>query len=129
MSLNKVMLVGRLGADVVLKFTQDGQPVASFSIATDESYNDQNGNKVQKTEWHKIVCYKKLAENCANYLHKGSLAYIEGKLTTRKWQDQQGQNRYTTEIVASKVLFLSEYRNDNKEPEIDGNSDNSEVPF
>lgn len=129
MSLNKVMFVGRLGADIVLKYTQDDQPVASFSIATDEVYIDQNGNKVQKTEWHKIVCYKKLAETCANYLHKGSLVFIEGKLTTRKWQDQQGQDRYTTEIIASKVLFLSEYKKDNKEPEINGNSDNSEVPF
>lgn len=106
MSLNKVMLIGRLGRDVELKYTQSGNPVANISLATDESYTGQNGNKVQKTEWHRIVVYGKQAENCNNFLHKGSMAFIEGSLATRKWQDQLGQDRFVTEIKAQRVLFF-----------------------
>lgn len=106
MSLNKVMLIGRLGKDVDLKYTQSGNPIANISLATDESYTGQDGNKVQKTEWHRIVVYGKQAENCNNFLHKGSLIFVEGSLATRKWQDQQGQDRYVTEIKAQRVLFL-----------------------
>lgn len=106
MSLNKVMLIGRLGKDVELKYTQSGSPVANLSLATDESYTGQDGNKVQKTEWHRVIVYGKQAENCANFLHKGSMAFIEGSLATRKWQDQQGQDRFVTEIKAQRILFL-----------------------
>ena len=104
--LNKVMLIGRLGKDPELRYSNDGNPMVRFSLATDESYTDRNGTKVDRTEWHTIVGFQRTAENCANYLAKGSLVFIEGKLQTRKWQDQQGQDRYSTEIVAGRVQFL-----------------------
>lgn len=105
-SLNMVQIIGRLCRDVDLKYSQSGTPVANISIATDESYTDRNGAKVDRTEWHRVVAYGKTAENCANFLAKGSLVYVEGSLQTRKWQDQQGQDRYTTEIKAQRVQFL-----------------------
>ncbi|MDR3319420.1 MAG: single-stranded DNA-binding protein [Desulfovibrio sp.] len=104
--LNKVTIIGRLGRDPELRYTQSGSPVTSLSVATDESYTDRDGNKVDRTEWHRISVFQRQAENCANYLGKGSLVYVEGSLTTRKWQDQNGQDRYTTEIKAQRVLFL-----------------------
>ncbi|MBO4313179.1 MAG: single-stranded DNA-binding protein [Desulfovibrio sp.] len=104
--LNKVMIIGRLGADPELKYTQSGSPATSLSIATDETYTDRDGNRVERTEWHRVRVFQRQAENCANYLKKGSLVYVEGSLQTRKWQDQQGQDRYTTEIRAQRVQFL-----------------------
>ena len=104
--LNKVQIIGRLGKDPELRYSQSGTPVANLSVATDESYKDRDGNKVERTEWHRITCFQKQAENCAAYLAKGSLVYVDGSLTTRKWQDQQGQDRYTTEIKAERVQFL-----------------------
>ncbi len=104
--LNKVMIIGRLGQDPELRYAQNGTPIASFSVATDESYTDREGNKVERTEWHRVSVFQRMAENCANYLGKGSLVYVEGSLQTRKWQDQNGQDRYTTEIKAQRVQFL-----------------------
>ena len=104
--LNKVMIIGRLGRDPELRYTQSGAPVATLNVATDESYTDREGNKVDRTEWHRVSVFQRQAENCANFLGKGSLVYIEGSLQTRKWQDQQGQDRYTTEIKAQRVQFL-----------------------
>ena len=104
--LNKVMIIGRLGRDPELRYTQSGSPVASLNVATDESYTDRDGNKVDRTEWHRVSVFQRQAENCANFLAKGSLIYVEGSLQTRKWQDQQGQDRYTTEIKAQRVQFL-----------------------
>ena len=104
--LNKVMLIGHLGADPELRYTQSGSPVASLRIATDESYTDKDGNRVERTEWHRVVVFQRAAENCNQYLRKGSLVYVEGRLSTRKWQDQNGQDRYTTEIRADRVQFL-----------------------
>lgn len=108
--LNKVMLIGRLGRDPELKYTQAGNAVSSVNIATDESYLDKNGDRVDKAEWHKIVLFNKQAENACEYLQKGSLVYIEGKLSTRKWQDKDGVDRYTTEILAAKVKYLSNWK-------------------
>lgn len=106
-SLNRVMLIGRLGIDPELRYTQGGQAVANFRMATDESYFDKNTNqKVEKCEWHSVVVWGKQAEPVANYLHKGSQAYVEGSLQTRQWEDQNGQTRYTTEIKAQRVQFL-----------------------
>lgn len=105
-SLNKAMIIGRLGRDPELRYTQAGQAVCSLNIATDESYQDTNGNKVERTEWHKVQVWGKPAESASTYLAKGSLVYVEGSLTTRKWQDQQGQDRYTTEVKALRVQFL-----------------------
>ncbi len=106
MSLNKVMVIGRLGRDPELKYTQAGAPVCTLNLATDESYKDNNGQKVERTEWHRVVVFQKAAENCSQYLAKGSLVFVEGNLQTRKWQDQQGQDRYVTEIRAHRVQFL-----------------------
>ncbi|ADU63084.1 MAG: single-stranded DNA-binding protein [Pseudodesulfovibrio sp.] len=107
-SMNKVILIGRLGRDPELSYTPNGQARAKFSIATDEGYRDkQTGQKVERTEWHNIVAWRQTAEFCGNYLGKGRLVLVEGKLQTRKWQDQAtGQDRYMTEIVADNVQGL-----------------------
>ena len=96
--LNRVMLIGRLGRDPELRYTTNGTPVCSLSIATDESYIDRDGNRVERTEWHRVSVFQRQAENCSQYLSKGSLVYVEGQLQTRKYQDQQGQERFVTEI-------------------------------
>lgn len=114
--LNKVQIIGRLGADPELRYTQGGQPVCSLRIATDESYTDKNGNRVEATEWHRVIAFQRAAENCNKYLSKGSLVYVEGKLTTRKWQDQNGHERYTTEIRAERVQFLEKRENAQQQP-------------
>lgn len=106
MSVNKVILVGRLGADPELKTLSSGQSVANFNIATSENWVDRDGQKQERTEWHRIVVWGKLAEVCRQHLGKGRQVYVEGKLQTRSWEDQQGQKRYTTEVTASIVQFL-----------------------
>jgi single-strand DNA-binding protein len=106
MSVNKVILVGRLGRDPETRFTGGGQAVANFSMATDETYKDKNGERQKRTEWHKIVVWSKLAEIAQQYLKKGSLLYLEGRLQTREWQDKEGQKRTTTEIVATNFRML-----------------------
>lgn len=106
MSVNKVILVGRLGADPELKTLGSGQAVANFNLATSESWVDKEGQKQEKTEWHRIVVWGKLAEICRQHLSKGRQVYVEGRLQTRSWEDQQGQKRYTTEITANTVQFL-----------------------
>ena len=114
--LNKVMIIGRLGADPEIRYTQAGQPICSLRVATDESYTDKDGNRVERTEWHSVVAFQRSAENCNQYLRKGSLVYVEGKLSTRKWQDQKGQDRYTTEIRAERVQFLEKRENGPQKP-------------
>jgi len=100
-SLNKVILIGRLGQDPKLAYLPSGSPAAEFTLATDESYKNREGQKVEQTEWHRIKVYGKSAEFCSNYLSKGRLVYVEGQLRTRSWEDQQGQKRYMTEVVVS----------------------------
>lgn len=112
-SLNLVQIIGRLGRDPELRYTSSGSPICSLNVATDESYTDRDGNKVERAEWHRVSVFQRQAENCANYLAKGSLVYVEGNLTTRKWQDQNGQERFTTEIKAKSVQFLDR-RNDDQ---------------
>ena len=104
--LNRATIIGRLGQDVTLMYTPTGIPFARFNVATSTSFKDANGNPVEKTDWHRVVVFKRIAENCANFLHRGSLVYVEGSMSTRKWQDQQGQDRYTTEITSRRVQFL-----------------------
>jgi len=111
-SLNKVQIIGRLGQDPEVKYTQNGQAVTSFSMATDEGYT-HDGKKVEKTEWHRIVAWGKIAETCGNYLSKGSLVYVEGKLQTRQWEDKSGNKHYTTEIIAFTMQFM-ENKGDNQ---------------
>ena len=98
--VNKVILIGNLGGDPDVRFTPNGSAVANLNVATSESWTDKNtGQRQDRTEWHRVVVFGKLAEICQQYLRKGSKVYLEGKLQTRKWQDQQGQDKYTTEIV------------------------------
>ena len=104
--LNKVMIIGRLGNDPELKYTPQGQAVCTMTVATDESYKDKNSNQVvSRTEWHRIVLWRFLAENAGKYLKKGSQVYIEGKLQTRSWE-KDNQKHYTTEIIATDMTFL-----------------------
>ena len=105
--INKAIVLGNLGRDPEIRYASNGSAIANFSIATSESWNDKNsGEKVEKTEWHRVVAYRRLAEIIGEYLKKGSQVYIEGKLQTRKWQDKEGQDRYTTEIVANEMQML-----------------------
>jgi single-strand DNA-binding protein len=106
MSVNKVILVGRLGRDPETRYTGGGQAVANFSLATDESYKDRNGERQKRTEWHKIVVWGKQAEIAQQYLKKGSLVFIEGRIQSREWQDKEGQKRTSFEIVASSFRML-----------------------
>ena len=106
-SLNRVIIIGRVGQDPKVSYTQSGQAVANFSVATDEGYRDkQTGQKVERTEWHKVVAWRQTAEFVGKYVGKGRLVLVEGKLQTRKWQDQSGQDKSTTEIVADNVQVL-----------------------
>ncbi len=105
-SVNKVILVGNLGRDPEVRYMPNGDAVANFSIATTDSWKDKSGAKQERTEWHNIVMYRKLAEIAGEYLKKGRPVYIEGRLQTRKWQTKEGQDRYTTEIVAEVMQML-----------------------
>ena len=104
--VNKVILIGNLGADPELKYTPSGVPVVNFSLATSESWTDKSGERQERTEWHRIVLWRKLAEIAGQYLRKGSKLYVEGKLQTRSWDDQSGQKRYTTEVVVNDMQML-----------------------
>ncbi|MEN6510022.1 MAG: single-stranded DNA-binding protein [Smithella sp.] len=104
--INKAILIGRLGKDPEVRYTPDGTMVTNFSLATDEQWKDKSGEKVQKTEWHRIVTFGKLAEICGNYLIKGKMVFIEGRIQTRSWEDKDGVKRYTTEIVANDMKML-----------------------
>ena len=106
MSVNKVILVGRLGRDPETRYTGGGQAVANFSLATDESYKDRNGERQKRTEWHKIVVWGKQAEIAQQYLKKGSLIFVEGRIQSREWQDKEGQKRTSFEIVANNFRML-----------------------
>jgi single-strand DNA-binding protein len=104
--VNKAILIGRLGGDPEVRYTPDGTMVTSFNLATNEQWKDKNGEKVQKTEWHRIVTFRKLAEICGNYLSKGSMVYVEGRIQTRAWEDKEGIKRTTTEIIAGGMQML-----------------------
>lgn len=104
--VNKVILIGNLGSDPEARMTSGGTAVANFNIATTERFNDRNGEKQERTEWHRIVMFGRQAEIAQQYLKKGRSVYIEGRLQTRQWEDQQGQKRYTTEIVCNNMQML-----------------------
>jgi single-strand DNA-binding protein len=136
--VNKAILIGRLGKDPEVRYTPDGAMVTNFNLATDEQWKDKNGEKVQKTEWHRIVTFGKLAEICGNYLVKGKLIFVEGRIQTRSWEDKEGVKRYTTEIVANNMQMLdSKGQNKADESSSDSMSSNSassstpmdDVPF
>ncbi len=105
-SVNKAIVLGNLGRDPELRHTGSGKAVATLRIATNEQWNDQSGERQERTEWHSVVVWGRQAETCNQYLKKGRTVYIEGRLQTRKWQDKEGQDRYTTEIVADRVQFI-----------------------
>lgn len=105
-SLNKVMLIGRTGKEPEVRYSTSGAAIANVSIATDESYKDKSGEKVEKTEWHNLVFFNRTAEVVGEYVTKGMMLFVEGKLQTRKWQDKDGNDRYSTEIVCDRMQML-----------------------
>lgn len=114
--VNKVILIGNLGRDPEVRYTPSGVAVANFSIATSEEWKDKGtGEKQERTEWHKIVAWRRLAEICGEYLYKGSQVYIEGKLQTRKWQDRDGNDRWTTEVYVISMQMLGKSNRTNRE--------------
>ncbi len=105
-SVNKVILIGNLGGDPELRHTASNVPVVNFTVATNESWVNKEGVKEERTEWHRVVAWRRLAEICHEYLRKGSQIYLEGKLQTRNWEDQSGQKRYMTEVIADEMVIL-----------------------
>ena len=106
MSVNKAILVGRLGKDPETRYMTNGEAVTNVSLATSENYKDKNGEKQERTEWHNLVFYRRLAEIAGEYLKKGAQIYVEGRIQTRKWQDKEGKDRYTTEIIVNEMQML-----------------------
>jgi len=129
--VNKAILVGRLGRDPETKFTGTGTAVANFNMATSVSFTDKNGEKTEKTEWHRVVAFGKLGEVCGEYLKKGSQVYIEGRLQTREWEDKDGNKKRTTEIVAGTMQMLGSKSEGQREETPMGNEPATEddVPF
>lgn len=117
-SVNLAILIGHLGADPEIRYMPNGEAVANVSVATSESWKDkQTGEKKEQTEWHRVTFYRRLAEIVGQYLKKGSLVYVEGRLQTRKWKDKTGQDRYTTEIIANEMKMLGRRDNNSTEPD------------
>lgn len=134
--LNKVMLIGNLGADPELRQTTSGQSVCELRIATNESWFDKSTQtRKDRTEWHRVIVWGVSGENCAKYLSKGSKAYVEGRIQTREWEDQSGAKRYTTEIIAGSVQFLSSKgggggrQEQSPTPKQEGSFSDDEIPF
>ena len=125
-SLNKVMLIGNLGRDPEIRYTNSGASVANYSIATTDRWTDRQGQKQERPEWHDIVAFDRLADLSQNYLRKGSNVFIEGRLQTRSWEDNEGQKKYRTEVVANVIQFLdkgwSDNGNENQETELSDNN-------
>ncbi len=137
-TLNKVMLIGHLGDDIKMHYFEGGGCVGRFPLATNESYtNKSTGEKISQTEWHNLIVKNKAAEVCEKYIGKGDKIYIEGKLKTRKWQDQDGKDRYSTEIVVNEFTFLSgkgessveKEENHNSNTEITNSKEDQDLPF
>lgn len=125
-SINKAIIIGNLGNDPEVRYSSGGDAIANMNIATTYSWKDKNGDKQEKTEWHRVVMFGKLAEICGEYLKKGSQVYIEGKLQTRKWTDKSDIERYTTEIVADRMQMLGS----NKRNDVSRNDDiDDDIPF
>lgn len=131
--INKVILIGNVGNDPEVRYMQNGNPMTTLSIATSESWKDkQTGEKQDKTEWHRVVCFNRLSEIIGEYVHKGSKLYIEGSLRTRKWQDQQKQDRYITEIIANDIQILDNKTSSNAntatyDTDLDSSSNSGQV--
>ncbi|MBW2047062.1 MAG: single-stranded DNA-binding protein [Deltaproteobacteria bacterium] len=136
-SVNKVILIGHLGADPEVRYTPSGTAVANFNIATTEQWTDKSGEKQERTEWHRIVAWGRTGEICGEYLHKGKQVYVEGRLQTRSWDDREGNKRYTTEVIAYAVKMLgpagkegrAESKGNQFPPEEPVNLPEDEIPF
>lgn len=135
-SVNKVILVGNLGKDPEVRYTQEGAPVASFSLATSEKWKDKSGNAQESTEWHNITAWNKLADVCKQYLSKGSKVYIEGRIKTQTWNDREGNPRKTTNIVVTNLVMLGGAKKDAEPTQAeqesgayDGGISDSDIPF
>lgn len=134
-SVNKVILVGNVGKDPETKFMSNGDAVTNLTIATSESWKDKSGDKQEKTEWHRVTFYRKLAEIAGKYLAKGSQVYIEGKLETRKWTDKEGIEKYSTEIIADEMKMLGSKTKEDSKPAakpkvyVAGFNEDDDIPF
>lgn len=137
-SLNKVMILGNIGKDIELRFTPQGNAVATFPVATSHTYTDSSGEKKQETEWFNVIVWNKQAENCNTYLTKGQSVFVEGRMKTRSWVSDDGQKHYRTELIASRVLFLEKRRTQNGseegepvsgEPAGEGTIEPADIPF
>jgi single-strand DNA-binding protein len=129
--VNKAIIIGNLGRDPEMRYTPSGVAVASFSVATSDEWKDKDGQKQERTEWHRIVAWRGLGEVCGKYLRKGSQVYIEGKIQTRKWEDKNGVERYTTEIVAQNMQMLGgpKQGGGQSDPGYTETPDDSQIPF
>lgn len=131
--MNKVILIGRLGADPEARQSKKGNAVTSFSVATNETWKGKDGEKHENTEWHKVVCFNRTAETCAKYLSKGRQVCVEGKIQTQEWKDDDDNTRYTTQIVANNVEFLSGgdagSGGGSKSQPLDQEFDDADIPF
>lgn len=138
--LNKCMVIGHLGADPEMRYTANGSAVTTFRVATSRTFNDASGERREETEWFRVVTWNRLAELCAQYLTKGRLVYVEGRMQTRSWDDQQGQKRYSTELIAQEVKFLGGGRDSGSGggfsspgfatgPDNEGDIDPDDLPF
>ncbi|MFH2012159.1 MAG: single-stranded DNA-binding protein [Pseudomonadota bacterium] len=129
MSVNKVILIGRLGSDPEVRYTSDGTAVATFRIATTKKWSNQQGEKEEKTEWHRIVAWRRLGEICGEYLSKGKQVYIEGELQTRSWEDKDGNKRWATEVVASSMQMLGSPADQDRTGKSFGGGSNQDTGF
>lgn len=140
MGVNKVIIIGNLGSDPELRYTQGGQAVCNFRVATSDRWKDKDGNVQERTEWHRIVVWGRQAENCEKYLSRGRQVYVEGSLQTREWEDKDGNKRYTTEIKAHNVQFIGgggdgsaktreDYNAPPNEPGFDQSFNDDDIPF
>lgn len=135
-SVNRVILIGNLGADPEVRYTQGGTAVANMRIATNESWTDKQGQRHDRTEWHRVIVWGKQGETCAEYLSKGRSVYLEGRLQTREWTDNDGRKNYSTEVVADRVVFLSTGQRDDRrdsgghdDRDTSGAPDDGDIPF
>lgn len=129
--LNKVQIIGNLGADPEMRYTANGSATTQFKVAVNRTYNDASGERKQETEWFRVVTWNRLAETCAQYLAKGRQVYVEGRLQTRSWDDQQGVKRYMTELIAQEVKFLGggDGHAPGLDPQTEGDIDQDSLPF
>ena len=128
-SVNRAIIIGNLGADPELRYTASGSPVCELRVATNEKWQDKSGQDQERTEWHRVIVWGKAGENCSKYLSKGRQVYVEARIQTRSWDDNDGNKRYTTELVAKDVQFLGSKSDQQSGGQYAGSSDDSDVPF